>query len=247
MPKFAANLTFLFKELPFLERFEAAADAGFDAVEVLFPYDDAATEVVRRLNRSGLPMVLINTPPPNYTGGERGFAAVPGSEERFRRDFKRTMRYAERLKPQHVHIMAGAASGPQARETFVENLRWATSEAPSQSLTIEPINQIDMPGYYLSDFQLAATTIAAVGAPNLGCNLIPIMRNKSRATCWAPGPNTARLCAMCRLAASPVAMNPWAEISTILHSSRSSMPRGIWAMSAASITPRGALSKGWIG
>ena len=168
MPKFAANLTFLFKELPFLERFEAAAEAGFDAVEVLFPYEDAATEVVRRLNRSGLPLVLINTPPPNYTGGERGFAAVPGLQDRFRRDFKRCLRYAERLKPQHIHIMAGPAQGPEARETFIDNLRWATDEAPSQSLTIEPINQVDMPGYFLSDFQLAATTIAAVGAPNLG-------------------------------------------------------------------------------
>ncbi len=168
MPKFAANLTFLFKEYPFLERFQAAADAGFDAVEVLFPYDDAVTEVVRRLGRSGLPLALINTPPPNWTGGERGFAALPGGEDRFRRDFKRCLRYAQRLKPRHIHIMAGKAEGRVAHETFIANLAWAAEQAPGQSLTIEPLNQVDMPGYFLSDYELAAVVLAEVGAPNLG-------------------------------------------------------------------------------
>ena len=121
MPRFAANLTFLFKELPFLERFEAAAEAGFDAVEVLFPYDDAASAVVHRLTAAGLPMALINTPPPNWAGGDRGFAAIPGGQARFRTDFKRALRYAERLKPRHIHVMAGLASGPAAHDTFVEN------------------------------------------------------------------------------------------------------------------------------
>jgi len=168
MPRFAANLTFLFKEYPFLERFEAAAEAGFEGVEVLFPYDDAASEITRRLTRAGLPLVLINTPPPNYTGGERGFAAIPGGEGRFRSDFKRALRYAERLKPQHIHIMAGKAEGLVARDTFIRNLSWAAEQAPTQSLTIEPINQIDMPGYFLSDFELAAVVLAEVDAPNLG-------------------------------------------------------------------------------
>jgi len=168
MPRFAANLTFLFKELPFLERFEAAANAGFEGVEVLFPYDDAASEIIRHLKRSGLPLVLMNTPPPNWTGGERGFAAVPGGEERFRRDFKRAMRFAGQLKPQHIHIMAGKAEGPAARDTFIKNLAWAAAEAPKQSLTIEPINPVDMPGYFLSDFELAAVVLAEVNAPNLG-------------------------------------------------------------------------------
>ncbi len=168
MPRFAANLSMLFKEYPFLERFEAAADAGFEGVEVLFPYDDAATEIVRRLGRAGLPLVLINTPPPNWTGGERGFAAVPGGEDRFRRDFRRTLRYAERLKPEHIHIMAGKAEGLVARDTFIRNLAWAAAEAPGQSLTIEPINPHDMPGYYLADFDLAAAILAEVNAPNLG-------------------------------------------------------------------------------
>ena len=168
MPKFAANLTFLFKEYPFLERFQAAADAGFEAVEVLFPYDDAAGEIVRRLKRAALPLVLINTPPPNWAGGDRGFAAIPGGEDRFRRDFKRALRYAGQLKPRHIHIMAGVAEGPTARDTFVRNLAWAAAEAPGQNLTIEPINTIDMPGYFLCDYELAAAVLTEVNAPNLG-------------------------------------------------------------------------------
>ena len=167
MPLFAANLTFLFKEYPFLERFEAAADAGFDGVEVLFPYDDATTEIVRQLKRNGLELILMNTPPPNWAGGERGFAAIPGGEARFQKDFKRAMRFVERLNPWYLHIMAGAADGPDAKATFIENLKWATQTAPKQNLTIEPINQIDMPGYFLSDFDVAAEIIAEVNAPNL--------------------------------------------------------------------------------
>lgn len=168
MPKYAANLTFLFNELPFLERFEAAADAGFVGVEVLFPYDDAATEIVRRLKRAGLPLVLMNAPPPNWSGGERGFAAVPGLEGRFKQDFRRTLRYAERLRPMHIHIMSGVASGAEARQALVENLRWAVDQAPKQSLTLEPLNPLDMPGYFLQDFDLAAEIIDEVGADTLG-------------------------------------------------------------------------------
>lgn len=168
MTHFTANLTFLFKEYPFLERFQAAADAGFDAVEVLFPYDDAVGEIVERLRLCALPLALINTPPPNWTGGEPGFAAIPGGEARFRSDFKRALRYAAQLRPRHIHIMAGNATGPAARDTFIANLAWAAAEAPNQSLTIEPINLVDMPGYFLADFELAAVVLAEVNAPNLG-------------------------------------------------------------------------------
>lgn len=168
MPKFAANLTFLFRELPFLDRFEAAAEAGFSGVEVLFPYDDAAGEITRRLRANGLSMVLINAPPPNWAGGERGFAAVPGGSERFRHDFKRAMRFAEALGAEHLHLMAGKAQGLVARRTFVDNLAWAAAEAPKMSLTIEPINPIDMPGYFLDNFDMAAEILDEIGAPNLG-------------------------------------------------------------------------------
>ncbi|WP_114286593.1 hydroxypyruvate isomerase family protein [Candidatus Halocynthiibacter alkanivorans] len=168
MPKFAANLTFLFKEYPFLERFAEAKIAGFDAVEVLFPYDDAANEIERRMKQSGLPLVLINTPPPNWAGGDRGFAAIPGGEKRFRSDFTRALRFAQRLGALHIHIMAGKAQGLVAKKTFVENLKWAAAQAPKQSLTIEPINPVDMPGYFLNDFDQAADIIERVGAANLG-------------------------------------------------------------------------------
>ncbi len=168
MPKFAANLTFLFKELPFLDRFQAAAEAGFSAVEVLFPYDDATSQITRRMTAYGLNMVLINTPPPNWAGGDRGFAAIPGGQARFRHDFGRAIRFAQALGARHLHVMAGMTKGLVARATFVENLKWAAAQAPRQSLTIEPINPVAMPGYFLNDFDMAAGIIAEVDAPNLG-------------------------------------------------------------------------------
>lgn len=167
MPKFAANISLLFRELPFLDRFQAAADHGFTGVEALFPYDDAVSQQTRRLTMAGLKMVLINCPPPNWAGGERGFAAVPGLTERFRHDFSRSLRFAEALGAEHLHIMAGKANGLVAHKTFVENLRWAVAQAPKQSLTIEPINGHDMPGYFLNDFDQAAEILDEVGAKNL--------------------------------------------------------------------------------
>ncbi|MCB2115045.1 MAG: TIM barrel protein [Rhodobacteraceae bacterium] len=167
MPKFCANLSWLFPELPFMERFKAAKAAGFDAVEVLFPYDHPTQEIRDQLVWNGLTFVLMNCPPPNATGGPQGFAAVPGLSDRFRRDFDRTLRYAQVLKPRHIHIMAGAAEGPEAEATFTENLRWAAARARKQSLTIEPINRADMPGYFLADYDTAARTLDAVAAPNL--------------------------------------------------------------------------------
>ena len=167
MPKFCANLTWLFTELDFLDRFEAAKEAGFDAVEVLFPYDVNAQEIVDALRRNDLQMALMNCPPPNYTGGPQGFAAVPGLEDRFKRDFGRALRYAQTLGATHLHIMAGVAEGAQAKETFMNNLRWAAAEAPAQSLTIEPINSETMPGYFLNDFDLGRDIVTAIDAPNL--------------------------------------------------------------------------------
>ncbi|TNC52474.1 TIM barrel protein [Rubellimicrobium rubrum] len=167
MPRFAANLTLLFTELPFLDRFEAARAAGFDGVEVLFPYDCPAPQILERLDRTGLAMVLMNCPPPNYADGPRGFAAVPAAEARFRTDFRRAARYAATLGAKHLHIMAGAAEGEAARACFVRNLAWAAQSAPRLSLTIEPINGQDMPGYFLQDFGLAAEILERIGAPNL--------------------------------------------------------------------------------
>ena len=167
MPKFAANLSFLFKDLPLHDRIHAAARAGFDAVEILFPYDSPVPDITRALSTAGVPLVLINAPPPNYTGGSRGFAAVPGLEGRFATDFRRALRYAQALKCPRIHVMAGAAEGPEARACFVANLRAAAEKAADRIVMIEPINQTDMPGYFLSDFALAAEIIDEVGAPNV--------------------------------------------------------------------------------
>ncbi len=167
MPRFCANLSWLFGELPLIDRIAAAKAAGFEGVEILFPYEEPAAQIAEAARLAGVPVVLINCPPPNWTGGERGYAAVPGAEERFRKDFDRALRFAQVLKAQHLHIMAGAADGRAARAAFVANLRWAAARAPRQSLTIEPINRTDMPGYFLSDLREAVAILDEVGAPNL--------------------------------------------------------------------------------
>ena len=159
----------LFTEFPLLDRPLAASLAGFDAVEILFPYDVNAADLGTALARAKVPLALINCPPPNYIDpdGPRGFAAVAGEETRFQQAFRRTVRYAGALGAEFVHIMAGVADGPAAQATFIENLRWAAAFAPKQKLTIEPINGHDMPGYFLNDFDLAIDVLDAVDAPNL--------------------------------------------------------------------------------
>lgn len=168
MARFAANLTYLFTELPMPQRFIAAKKAGFDGVEILFPYDIPVKELTASLHQTGLEFVLMNAPPPNWSGGPRGFAAEPGNEARFRSDFDKALQQAFALKSRHILIMAGKASGDLAHRTFVENLSWAVQRAPHASLLIEPMNPTDMPGYFLGDFAQAAQIIAEVGAPNLG-------------------------------------------------------------------------------
>ena len=168
MPKFAANISLLFAELPYLDRFQAAAAAGFEAVEILFPYEIAARDTRRALVANGLDLVLMNAPPPNYTGGQPGFAAISGGEARFQRDISRVMRYVEQLRPGIVHIMAGYEKGAQAHETFVRNLQWAADHAPNQQFTIEPLNPGDQPGYFLDNYDLADEVLDQVDRPNVG-------------------------------------------------------------------------------
>lgn len=168
MPKFAANLSLLFAELPYLDRFAAAAQAGFNAVEVLYPYDVAAKETRRALLANGLELLLINAPPPNYAGGAPGFAAVPGGEARFQSDIRRVLRYADVLRPRLIHLMAGYASGPEAFACFVQNLRWAADLAPQQHFTIEPLNPESQPDYFLNDYALAIDVLDHVDRPNVG-------------------------------------------------------------------------------
>ncbi|MEM6372480.1 MAG: TIM barrel protein [Pseudomonadota bacterium] len=168
MPKFAANLTHLWAELPYLDRFDAAAEAGFEAVEVLFPYDVPAPETQAALRRNGLEMILLNAPGPNYAGGARGFAALPGGEARFDYDMRRAVRYAQALGATFIHVMSGPGEGATARTVMIENLTRVAATLPEGlCLTIEPLNQTAQPGYFLSDYDLAADILAAVDAPNV--------------------------------------------------------------------------------
>jgi len=168
MPRFSANLTFLFTELPLLERPAAARAAGFSGIEILFPYEEPAALVAEAARLAGVSVVLMNAPPPNWSGGPRGYAAIPGGEAQFERDFGRALRFAQVLGSRHLHLMAGIAEGEVARTTFLRNLRWAAESAPGQSLVIEPVNASDTPGYFLNDFHQAMDILAEVAAPNLG-------------------------------------------------------------------------------
>lgn len=166
MPKFAANLTMLFSEVGSLDRPGLAAQAGFDGAEILFPYDHPAATWETALG--DLPLVLINTPPGSWAAGDRGFAAVPGEEQRFRDGFLRAAEFAARLKVGRIHVMAGVAKGPQANQTYLENLAWATAQAPDLLLTLEPLNPDDMPGYFLNDFDQAGRIIDDLALANVG-------------------------------------------------------------------------------
>lgn len=173
MPRFAANVSQLFTEWPFLERFEAAAAAGFEAVEFLFPYDHEAGEVAGAIADAGVRPVLLNTPPGDWEAGERGLAALPGREDEFRRAFARAVAYAKRLGVPKVHVMAGIV-GPdgsvaEAETVFLENLAQAATTAAKEGLRLmlEPINDRDVPGYFLTRCDQARRVIEMIGARNL--------------------------------------------------------------------------------
>lgn len=173
MPKFAANLSMLYPEHEFLQRFEAAARDGFRSVEYLFPYEHEPAELAARLKANGLQQVLFNAPPGNWAGGERGLACLPGREEEFRNGIADALRYAEALACPRVHVMAGLvpanADGAQLRSSYVANLRWAAAEAAKQGvdLLLEPINTRDIPGFFLNRQDEAHALIAEIGAPNV--------------------------------------------------------------------------------
>jgi 2-dehydrotetronate isomerase len=166
MPRYAANLTMLFTEVPMLDRPGLAAQAGFDGVEVLFPYDHSASDWQAAL--AGQPLALINAPPGDWLAGDRGFAAVPGEEARFRDSFLRGADLAARLGAARLHVMAGVARGPQAEQCYADNLAWAVEQVPEQRLVIEPLNPDDMPGYFLNDFDQAARILDDMGLTQIG-------------------------------------------------------------------------------
>lgn len=166
MPRFAANLTMLFTEVPALARPDLAREAGFDGVEILFPYDHAVRDWKSALGDT--PLALINTPPGDWASGDRGYAAVPGAEGDFRQSFLRAADVATQLGARRVHVMAGVAKGEVAEQVYRENLAWAVAEAPELTLCIEPLNTDDMPGYFLNDFDQAARIVDDLGHIRLG-------------------------------------------------------------------------------
>ena len=190
MPRFAANLSVLFTEWPFLERFEAAAAAGFEAVEFLFPYDCPAPDVAEAIGASGVQPLLLNTPPGNWDAGERGLAALPGRQREFRDSFEKALDYATKLSVPQVHVMAGIltrdADEGEAEEIFAENLSHAAEVAMREDIQIliEPINDCDVLGYFLTRCDQARRIIERVGAPNLflqfDCYHVAIMEREIR-------------------------------------------------------------------
>lgn len=173
MPRFAANLSFLFTEVPFLERFAAAAAAGFRAVEFMFPYAWPADDIAGRLSAAGLRNVLFNVAQGDWAAGERGIAALPGRTGEFIDAIGTGLRYAASLQCPQLHVMAGLIEHGARRDTFVANLAAAADLAARSGVTllIEPINTKDMPGYFLTAIEDAREIIAEVGKPNVGLQL----------------------------------------------------------------------------
>lgn len=173
MPKFAANLTMMFNEEPFLQRFGAAAKAGFKAVEFLFPYDFAAEEIAVQLQAHQLENVLFNMPPGDFAAGERGIASLPGREAEFRAGVAKAIAYAKVLGTPRLHVMAGllpqGADAARHRATYIENLRYACAETEPHGIAvlIEPINTRDIPGYFLNTQADAHAIREEIGAANL--------------------------------------------------------------------------------
>jgi hydroxypyruvate isomerase len=173
MPQFAANLTMLFNEVPFLERFEKANKAGFKAVEFLFPYPFAATEIKQKLDQYQLKLVLHNLPAGDWDAGERGIACLPDRQAEFREGVTKAIAYAKALGVDQVNCLAGKApAGADLKilhSTFVENLRYAAQELKKANirLLIEPINTFDIPGFFLNTTKQATNILEEVASDNL--------------------------------------------------------------------------------
>ncbi|MDT7834429.1 2-oxo-tetronate isomerase [Aquabacterium sp. OR-4] len=174
MPRFAANLSMLYPEHGFLDRFAAAAADGFDAVEYLFPYAFAASEIAARLQAHGLTQALFNAPPGHWDGGERGIACLPGRQAEFQQGFlEQALPYARTLGCKRVHVVAGLAPAgadrAQLRDIYCANLAWAAAQAAPEGIEvlIEPINPRDMPGFFLNRQDDAHAVVRDVGAANL--------------------------------------------------------------------------------
>jgi hydroxypyruvate isomerase len=173
MPKFAANLTMMFNEVDFLDRFAAAAKAGFRGVEYLFPYSYDKNALKERLERHGLVQVLHNLPAGDWSKGERGIACHPDRVGEFQDGVRKAIEYAKALGCGQLNCLAGITPAgvplDKVRQTFVDNLQFAASELKKAGikLLIEPINMIDIPGFYLTHTAQAVSIIEDVGSDNL--------------------------------------------------------------------------------
>jgi hydroxypyruvate isomerase len=171
MPRFAANLSMMFNEADFLDRFAAAANAGFEAVEYLFPYDFPAETVADRLQAAGLKQALFNLPPGDWAKGERGLASLPERKDEFRQSVAKAVQYGKIIGTPLLHMMAGIASHDDASAiaSYRDAISYAADAAGAAGigLVIEPINSRDMPGYFLNDFNRAADLIADLDHSNI--------------------------------------------------------------------------------
>jgi 2-dehydrotetronate isomerase len=171
VPKFAANLSMMFNEHAFLDRFDAAAEAGFAAVEFLFPYAHPPAAVAERLERNRLTQALFNLPPGDWDGGERGLAALPGRFEEFKSELKRALDYVEATKVKRIHMMAGNASrnDPEAVASYRRAIAYTAPILAERGVTmlLEPTNGRNMPGYFLNDFAYVSGLINELRIPNL--------------------------------------------------------------------------------
>jgi hydroxypyruvate isomerase len=174
MPRLAANLSMMFNEIDFLDRFAAARKAGFEGVEFLFPYEFRPAEIRERLAGEGLTQVLFNMPPGNWAAGERGMASLPGRQSEFREAVKKALDYASVLECRQLHCMAGIVppdvSQTTAAALYASNLAWAAEQAAPAGVkvVIEPINHRDMPGYFLNTQAQGAAIVDAIGRDRLG-------------------------------------------------------------------------------
>jgi 2-dehydrotetronate isomerase len=177
VPKFAANLSFIFQEVGFLDRFAAAAGCGFQAVEYLGAYDQPPAAIAGALERHGLAQALFNMPPGDWAKGERGIAALPGREAEFRAGVETALAYAKATKCRLLHAMAGlvgqGSDRSAAERSYLANLRYAAGRLAAEGITvvIEPINTRDIPGYFLNTTTQAMAIIEKVGHPNLKLQL----------------------------------------------------------------------------
>jgi hydroxypyruvate isomerase len=173
MPQFAANLSMMYPEYPFLDRFDAAAKDGFKAVEFLFPYEYSKAELKARLEANGLQQVLFNCPPGDWAGGERGIACLPGREAEFKEGMVRAIDYAVTLGCPRIHVVAGlvpvGVERASLQPTYIANLQYAAEQAAKAGLDVlmEPINTRNIPGFFLNRQDHAHELIGLIGAPNV--------------------------------------------------------------------------------